>query len=198
MRYACLNAKRKRKILFTYRSYLWRERINQKQNKEVKYMDSDKEWVQLLEEKLLKTEEPSVERNYLHKIPFAMSSYERINVETLKKNYEFSRVYRKGKYFSGKYLTINVLESIYAYNRIGVSVSRKAYKSSVKRNLYRRRIKEILRTGNFNLKKGYDIVFVVKKTDEIPKYQDIEKEIIDLLIRAKLIIKDEETNNQID
>jgi len=127
-----------------------------------------------------------------------MSSYERINVETLKKNYEFSRVYRKGKYFSGKYLTINVLESIYAYNRIGVSVSRKAYKSSVKRNLYRRRIKEILRTGNFNLKKGYDIVFVVKKTDEIPKYQDIEKEIIDLLIRAKLIIKDEETNNQID
>jgi ribonuclease P protein component len=127
-----------------------------------------------------------------------MSSYERINVETLKKNYEFSRVYRKGKYFSGKYLTINVLESIYAYNRIGVSVSRKVYKSSVKRNLYRRRIKEILRTGNFNLKKGYDIVFVVKKTDEIPKYQDIEKEIIDLLIRAKLIIKDEETNNQID
>ncbi|HOD93039.1 MAG TPA: ribonuclease P protein component [Clostridia bacterium] len=119
-------------------------------------------------------------------------------METLKKNYEFSRVYRKGKYFSGKYLTINVLESIYAYNRIGVSVSRKVYKSSVKRNLYRRRIKEILRTGNFNLKKGYDIVFVVKKTDEIPKYQDIEKEIIDLLIRAKLIIKDEETNNQID
>ncbi|MFA5340744.1 MAG: ribonuclease P protein component [Clostridia bacterium] len=119
-------------------------------------------------------------------------------METLKKNYEFSRVYRKGKYFSGKYLTLNLLENICARNRIGISVSRKSYKSSVKRNLYRRRIKEILRTGNFNLKRGYDMVFVVRKTEEIPKYHEIEKEIVDLLDKAKLILKNEETYNQID
>lgn len=119
-------------------------------------------------------------------------------METLKKNYEFLRVYRKGKYFSGKYLTINVLENAYLRNRVGISVSRKAYKSSVKRNLYRRRIKEVLRTGNFNPKKGYDMVFVVKKTDEIPEYHEIEKEIVDLLDKAKLIIKNEKTDNQID
>ncbi len=119
-------------------------------------------------------------------------------METLKKNYEFSRVYRKGRYFSGRYLTINVLENIYSRNRIGISVSRKAVKSSVKRNLYRRRIKEILRTGDFNLKNGYDMVFVVKKTDKIPEYHEIEKGIIDLLEKAKLIIKNEETNNQVD
>lgn len=127
-----------------------------------------------------------------------MSLYERLNMETLKKNYEFSRVYRKGRYFSGRYLTINVLENMYARNRIGISVSRKAFKSSVKRNLYRRRIKEILRTGDFNLKNGYDMVFVVKKTDNIPEYHEIEKGIIDLLDKAKLIIKNEETNNQVD
>ena len=118
-------------------------------------------------------------------------------METLKKNYEFLRVYRKGKYFSGKYLTINVLENAFLRNRVGISVSRKAYKSSVKRNLYRRRIKEILRTGNFNLKNGYDMVFVVKKTDEIPEYHEIEKEIVNLLDKAKLIIKNEKTDNRI-
>lgn len=119
-------------------------------------------------------------------------------METLKKNYEFSRVYRKGKYFSGKYLTINVLENIYATNRIGISVSKKAFKSSVKRNLYRRRIKEILRREVFNLKQGYDMVFVVKKDQEIPSYREIEKEIIDLLEKAKLIMRNEEVNNQVD
>lgn len=119
-------------------------------------------------------------------------------METLKKSYEFSRVYRRGKYFSGKYLTINVLENVYFSNRIGISVSKKAYKSSVKRNLYRRRIKEILRTGDFNIKQGHDLVFVVKKSEEIPKYREIEKEIINLLEKAKLIIKNEEINNQVD
>lgn len=119
-------------------------------------------------------------------------------METLKKNYEISRVYRKGKYFSGQYLTINVLENIYGYSRIGISVSKKAYKSSVKRNLYRRRIKEIVRTGCFNLKQGYDLIFVVKKTEQIPPYREIEKEIIDLLEKAKLILKNEENNNQVD
>jgi ribonuclease P protein component len=120
-------------------------------------------------------------------------------METLKKNYEFSRVYRKGRYVSGQYLAINILENIYKHNRIGISVSKKAYKSSVKRNLLRRRIKEIIRTAGFNLKEGHDIVFVVKKTElGVPEFADLKREIGNLLVKAKLTVKNEENTNQND
>ena len=41
------------------------------------------------------------------------------------------------------------------------------------------------------------MIFVVKKTEQMPPYREIEKEIIDLLEKAKLILKNEENNNQV-
>ncbi len=116
-------------------------------------------------------------------------------METLKKNYEFSRVYKRGKYFRDKNLTLNVFATNNQYTRYGISISKKIFKSSVKRNLYRRRIKEVLRIHFDDIKVGYDIVFVVKGNEYIPEFCEIEKGIINLLNKANLIVYNEENIN---
>ena len=61
---------------------------------------------------------------------------------SLKKNYEFGRVYKRGKFYAGKFLVLYVLKNKLNYNRLGITASKKFGKST-KRNRVRRLIKKI-------------------------------------------------------
>jgi len=98
----------------------------------------------------------------------------------IKKNYEFARVYRKGKYYSGKYIVLYVLKNNYDINRLGITVSRK-FGKSVKRNRIRRLIRESYRLLEPYVKAGNDIVFVARKQENMPEYRYINKEMKFLL-----------------
>ncbi len=94
---------------------------------------------------------------------------------TIKKNYEFSKIYKKSKYYVGKYIVLYVTANKLDINRIGITISRK-FGKSVKRNRIRRLIKENYRVYEDTLKKGNDLVFVARKTDDMPTYTEIKKE----------------------
>jgi len=105
---------------------------------------------------------------------------------SLKKNYEFSRVYKKGRFFAGKYIAMHVLRNNYGYNRLGITVSTK-FGKSVKRNRIRRLIRENYRLHEDFVRDGYDIVFVARKQDVMPEYRQIENEMKFLMAKLGVL-----------
>ncbi|MCR4436530.1 MAG: ribonuclease P protein component [Clostridiales bacterium] len=110
----------------------------------------------------------------------------------MKKNYEFMRVYKRGKFFVGKFITLYVLKNDSAVNRLGITVSKKIGKS-VKRNRIKRLVRENYRMFEAYTASGYDYVFVSRISETVPDFFDIRKEMKFLL--KKLNVFDQEKWN---
>jgi ribonuclease P protein component len=103
----------------------------------------------------------------------------------LKKNYEFVHIYKKGKFYAGKYITLYILKSAYVknvsgINRLGITANKKVG-NSVKRNRVKRLIRESYRFYEDFVAAGLDIVFVARSNEILPEYSDISKEMKFLL-----------------
>jgi len=95
---------------------------------------------------------------------------------TLKKNFEFKRVYKYGRSIVNRYIVVYYMKNKKDYNRIGITVSKKVGKS-VTRNRVRRLIKESLLQIEENLVKGYDIVIIARVMANDASYGTIKKSI---------------------
>lgn len=95
----------------------------------------------------------------------------------LKKNKEFDSVFKEGKTVYGNILGIKIRPNNLESNRFGVLLSTKVSKLAVIRNLYKRRIKDILKHQNSQIKVGYDCVVIVLPAIINKNYQEIEVEI---------------------
>ena len=86
----------------------------------------------------------------------------------IKKGKTFKYILRKGSYNSGKYLITHVCKTKYDnnINFFGVCVSKKNG-NSVQRNKLKRWVREVYKIEEEKLKKGYNIVFLYKKTTTI-------------------------------
>ena len=107
----------------------------------------------------------------------------------IKRNYEFTKVYNNGKFFVGRHMVLYVLSNRYGMNRLGISVSKKVGKS-VRRNRYRRLIRENYRLFEDYIKTGNDYVFVARANDVLPEFDQFRKEMKFLL--KKLNVFDQE------
>jgi len=103
---------------------------------------------------------------------------------TLKKNYEFVRIYKKGSFFPGKFLVIYVLKNHFGINRLGITANKKVGKS-VKRNRAKRLIRESYRFYEDFIPSGFDIVFVARGVDTEYGLSEIMKEMKFLLKKVK-------------
>jgi ribonuclease P protein component, eubacterial len=107
----------------------------------------------------------------------------------LKKNFEFMRLYKKGKFFVGKYIVLYVLKNNARINRLGITANKKVG-GSVKRNRLKRLIRESYRHMESVTKDGYDFVFVARNSDVMPGYGDIAREMKFLLKRLDVLERD--------
>jgi len=103
----------------------------------------------------------------------------------LKKNKEFDLVFKEGKTVYSGILGIKIRENQLEFNRFGVLLSTKVSKLAVTRNLYKRRIKAILRQENLKIKTGYDGVVIVLPAIISKNYQEIETEIKTVFSKLK-------------
>ena len=76
---------------------------------------------------------------------------------TIKQNYEFRRLYSKGKSCANAYLVVYCRKNRAGRSRIGYTVSNKVGHAVV-RNRIRRRLREIYRLNSDKLKTNVDIV----------------------------------------
>ena len=103
-------------------------------------------------------------------------------METLKTNREFERVFRKGKSAGHRDLVILGRKGRSKAVRVGFCISRKAGKA-VARNKLRRRLKEIIREIESDLKPRWEIVIVAKQTTGSLNFQALRKLTRKLLTR---------------
>lgn len=81
--------------------------------------------------------------------------------EGLKKNSDFSNVYKNGKSYANKYLVMYLIENRTDINRVGISVSKKVGNSIVRHRLTRI-IRESVRLNGMKVLSGYDMVIVAR------------------------------------
>ena len=79
--------------------------------------------------------------------------------QRLKKTVQFQRVYEEGVSASDDRLIVYALANELAYSRLGLSVGKKLG-SAVKRNRYKRTLRESFRLKQHELPMGYDFVLI--------------------------------------
>lgn len=96
----------------------------------------------------------------------------------LRKNSQFSYIYKKGERFHTEHFTLFVVKSKYEAYRIGFSVNKKLGKAN-KRNKLKRRLKEISRR-DLNIPSFCNYVVLAKDGAAELSFDEIRKEMIKL------------------
>ena len=104
---------------------------------------------------------------------------------SLTKNYEFMRLYKRGMNQFDYFLATYVTKTKRPGNRLGITVSSKIG-NAVVRNRVRRRIKESYLLLENDLKSGYDIVIVARRSAATADFRRILKSLTILLKKAGL------------
>jgi len=103
----------------------------------------------------------------------------------LKKNYEFKRLYNKGKSAASQYAVVYCRRNGKPENRLGVTVSTKLG-GAVRRNRVRRRLKEVYRLNEGKLSAGFDIVLVARIRSRYAGFSELESSIMSLFRNLKI------------
>jgi ribonuclease P protein component len=98
---------------------------------------------------------------------------------SLKNNFEFRRLYTKGKSAASPYAVVYCRKNRGPVNRLGLTVSTKIGKA-VQRNRIRRRYKEIYRLNEAAFEPGYDIVIVVRSKSKQALFSALEADFLRL------------------
>ena len=93
---------------------------------------------------------------------------------TLKRNYEFHRLYSKGHSAATPFLVVYARRTKRQTNRIGFTVSTKLGKAVV-RNRIRRRLREIYRLNEDRIPRGTELVVVARARAVNATYPQLEK-----------------------
>lgn len=93
--------------------------------------------------------------------------------DSLKKNYEFRRVYDKGRGAATRLLVVRCREGRPGLNRLGITVSNKVG-NAVTRNRIRRRIREIYRLSETRFSRGRDIVVIARSASASADYAQLK------------------------
>lgn len=94
---------------------------------------------------------------------------------SMKNNYEFRRLYAKGKNVATPTLVVYCRCSNRDFNQIGFTVGTKLG-NAVTRNRVRRKLREIYRLNEDKLLKGLDIVVVARVKSRCVDYAQLEKD----------------------
>lgn len=111
--------------------------------------------------------------------------------KTVKENYEFRRIYRKGKSVVSPYLVLYCQRNRQGKTRLGVTVSTKLGKAVV-RNRVRRRLRELWRLHLPMMESGWDVILVARGRAVRAPYQKLEKEYRRVLKEASLWLEERE------
>ena len=110
---------------------------------------------------------------------------------TLKKNYEFKRLYNKGKTAVTPYMVVYALKNHKGIRRVGYTVSTKLGKAVV-RNRIRRRLREIDRLNADKLKTNVDIVIVARSRCIEAEYSKMENAFLHACAELDILRGDEQ------
>ena len=98
---------------------------------------------------------------------------------SIKKNYDFKKVYNSGKSYANKYLVMYVLNNELEENRLGISVSKKVGNSVIRHRLTRL-IRESYRINKEMFNSSLDIVVIARAGAKEKGFKEIESAFLHL------------------
>ena len=107
---------------------------------------------------------------------------------TVKENYEFRRIYAKGRSGVSPYLVVYCRPNRRKNNRLGVTVSAKLGHAVV-RNRVRRRLREIFRLSQPEMKQGYDVIIVARSRAVTATYRELTAAYLRVCEKLELLEK---------
>lgn len=121
---------------------------------------------------------------------------------TLRLNYEFSRVYKRGSFATGRYLSVHCFKRSpklkHNLTTIPIDLVRVGFtnghgrKTAVARNRAKRLMRAAFQVYEPSVRAGYDIIFLMKTGFDIPSYQEVEKEMGRHLSKLGLLDSEDE------
>jgi ribonuclease P protein component len=105
---------------------------------------------------------------------------------SLKENYLFRRLYRRGDSLANGFLVLYSRKNGLKENRLGITVSGKMG-HAVYRNKVRRRLREIYRLHEEDFSCGFDMVVVVRTRAMSASYAQLEKAFLSLAGKLGLL-----------
>lgn len=94
---------------------------------------------------------------------------------------EFKRIYKFSKKINTDFFVVRFIANRFENPRFGIVISKKISLLATKRNKIKRQINNILYQSIESFKKSYDIVLITRKKIAQATYQEIEKDIEQLL-----------------
>ncbi|MBU2578838.1 ribonuclease P protein component [Patescibacteria group bacterium] len=104
----------------------------------------------------------------------------------LKKNKDFTKVIRQGKFSHSFFLSLKEAKNDLAQTRVGFVVSKKISKKATVRNKIKRWLREAVRANLDKIRSGKDIIFFTKKGIEEKKFWEIKQAVEKLLKKGSL------------
>lgn len=105
---------------------------------------------------------------------------------TLKENYEFRRLYQRGKSAAGGTMVVYCRKNKLGRNRLGLTASTKLGHAVV-RNRCRRRLREVYRLNTPQLKQGYDIILVARGRTAKAPWKELNSTFLKLCRKLELL-----------
>jgi len=99
------------------------------------------------------------------------------NKSRLLKNKDFQTVFKKGKFFKSKVLSLRFLKNNLGLNRFGFVISNKISKKSVERHKIKRRLSGIIKQISPGIEKGFDFIIIALQGIRGRTYKEIKKEV---------------------
>ena len=122
---------------------------------------------------------------------------------TLRLNYEFSRVYKRGSFATGRYLSVHCFRRSphlkHNLTPIPADILRVGFtnghgrKTAVARNRAKRLMRAAFYEYEPTIRTGYDIIFLMKTGRDLPKYQEVKQEMGRHLAKLGLLNSGDET-----
>jgi len=111
---------------------------------------------------------------------------EGLKLDSLKKNYQFQKVYKHGKSVASKTIILYFKRNGTRQLNLGISISKKIG-NSVQRHRLKRIYKEAFRQLREKIKDGYDFIIVARKGTAKTTYHEAVEELTKTFNRGKII-----------
>lgn len=107
-------------------------------------------------------------------------------INIVKESRDFQKIIENGKCYKNKYYVMYQLENNLNIYRFGISISKKTG-NAVIRNLYKRKLRNIIDANKKLYPKNQDYIIIIRKNCLDVEYKELEKYFINLIKNSNLI-----------